>query len=116
MSDLAVDAYLAAQPDANRALLDHVRTVVHEVCPDAVEVISYGMPGFRLGDRLVLSFAGYKRHCALYPATEAMQAALGAELMPFLAERATIRFTAAQPLPDALLRRIVELLVAERGR
>jgi uncharacterized protein YdhG (YjbR/CyaY superfamily) len=114
MSDPAVDAYLAAQPEANRALLEQVRATVRDVCPDAVEVISYQMPGFRLGGKLVLSYAGYKRHCALYPATAEMQAALGADLAPFLTEKATIRFSPAHPLPAPLLRQIVEILAAER--
>ena len=115
MQDPAVDAYLAAQPEPQRAQLERVRAMVREVCPDAVEVISYGMPGFRLDGRLLISYAGYQRHGSLYPATEAMKAALGEELAPFLTEKATIRFTVKRPLPDALLRRIVELLAAERG-
>jgi uncharacterized protein YdhG (YjbR/CyaY superfamily) len=115
MSDPAVDTYLAAQPEANRVLLERVRATVADACPDAVEVISYGMPGFRVGGKLLISFAGYRRHCSLYPATAEMQAALGDELTPFLAEKATIRFSPRHPLPEPLLRRIVEILAAERG-
>lgn len=114
MSDLdRIDAYLAAQPGANRALLAHVRDVVRTMCPDAVEVISYGMPGFRLHGRLLISYAGYKRHCALYPASGRVREVLGDALTPYLTEKATIRFAPDAPLPDDLLRRIVEARVAE---
>lgn len=114
MSDLdRIDAYLAALPGANRALLAHVRDVVRTMCPDAVEVISYGMPGLRLHGRLLISYAGYKRHCALYPASGSVREVLGDALTPYLTEKATIRFAPDAPLPDDLLRRIVEARVAE---
>jgi uncharacterized protein YdhG (YjbR/CyaY superfamily) len=115
MSDPAVDAYLAAQSEPNRALLEQVRAIVRELVPDAVEVISYSMPGYRLRGKLFISFAGYKAHCALYPATEHMKAELGEAFAPFVTEKATIRFSAKNPLPEPMLRRIVELLAEERA-
>ena len=111
----AVDAYLAVQPAAHRTLLERISTTVRNVCPAATEVVAYGMPGYRLDGRLLLTYAGYKRHCAIYPATERLKAALGDELAPYLAEKSTIRIAPDHPMPDALLRRIVELLAEERG-
>jgi uncharacterized protein YdhG (YjbR/CyaY superfamily) len=114
MSDTdAIDAYLAAAPEGNRPLVTRVRDVIREACPEATEAISYGMPAFKLNGKLLLSYAAHQRHCAIYPASGRVQEALGTELAPFLAEKATIRFTAARPLPDELLRRIVEVRVAE---
>lgn len=115
MTDPAVDAYLAAQPEPQRAMLEQVRAVVRELVPEADEVISYQMPGYRLRGKLFLSFAGYKAHCALYPATARLQAELGDDLAPFVTEKATIRFTAKHPLPEPTLRRIVEILAEERA-
>ena len=113
MRDPAVDAYLAAQPDAYRTLLEGVRAAVLEVCPEAAEGMYYQMPGFRLRGKLLLSYAGFRRHCSIYPASGAVKAALADELAPYLVERATIRFTPDHPLPADLLRRIVEVRVAE---
>ena len=116
MDDIAaIDAHIAAQSDAHQTLLRSVRATVKDVCPDAVEVISYAMPGFRLRGKLLLSYAGYKRHCAIYPASGMALAALGADLAPFVTEKATIRFTAAHPLPDDVLRRYVEVRVRENA-
>lgn len=109
----SVDAYLSAIPAPQRALLANVRATVRELCPEAVEVIAYGMPGFRLADRLLLSYAGYKRHCAIYPASGQVLQELGAELAPFLAQKATVRFTVQRPLPDEVLRRYVAARVEE---
>ena len=116
MDDIAaIDAHIAAQSEAHQMLLRSVRATVKDVCPDAVEVISYAMPGFRLRGKLLLSYAGYKRHCAIYPASGRAMAALGEELAPFVTEKATIRFTAKQPLPDDLLRRYVVVRVEENA-
>lgn len=112
----AVDAYIAGLPEPQRSMMATVRRTVHEASPDAVEVVSYRMPGFRLRGKLLLSYAAYKRHCAIYPASGRVVEGLGAELRPFLAERATIRFTPAEPLPDDLLRRIVEIRRDEIGQ
>jgi uncharacterized protein YdhG (YjbR/CyaY superfamily) len=109
----SVDAYLSALDEPQRALLAQIRATVRELCPDAVEAIAYGMPGFRLGGRLLISYAGYKRHCAIYPASGRAVEALGEELAPFLAQKATIRFTAQHPLPDEVLRRYVAVRVEE---
>lgn len=114
MNDIdAIDAYIAAQSDVHQALLRAVRATVKDVCPEAVEVISYAMPGFRLRGKLLLSYAGYKRHCAIYPASGLALAELGTDLAPFVTEKATIRFTASHPLPDDVLRRYVEVRVRE---
>jgi len=116
MDDIAaIDAHIAAQSEAHQTLLRQVRAAVKDVCPDAVEVISYAMPGFRLRGKLLLSYAGYKRHCAIYPASGMAIDALGADLAPFVTEKATIRFTAAHPLPDDVLRRYVEVRVRENA-
>jgi len=108
-----VDAYLAAVPEPHRTMLARVRAVARDACPDAAESIDYKMPGLRLDGRLLLSYAAHRRHCSMYPASGMVRAALGEELTPYLAEKATIQFTAARPIPDALVRRIVEVRVAE---
>jgi uncharacterized protein YdhG (YjbR/CyaY superfamily) len=116
MDDLArIESYIAGLPEPQGALLARVRAVIRAACPDASEVIAYGMPGFRFRGRLLFSYAAHKGHCSIYPASGMVAEALGAELAPFVAHKATIRFTAAQPLPDDLLRRLVAVRVAENA-
>ena len=63
----SVDAYIAAQPEAVRPQLEKVRTTLRKALPNATEVISYGMPAYRLPEGLVIFFAGWKQHYAIYP-------------------------------------------------
>ena len=49
-----VRAYLAAQPPETRRVLKRIRDDIKATAPDAVEVFSYGLPGFRyLGKPLI---------------------------------------------------------------
>jgi uncharacterized protein YdhG (YjbR/CyaY superfamily) len=72
------------------------------------------MPAFRTTDgRFLVSYAAYKQHYSLFPANDAIVAALGDDVRPYLAGRGTIRFPASRPIPLDLIRRIVEVRVAE---
>lgn len=63
--DPRVDAYIArAQPFA-RPILDHVRTRVHAVVPEAEETLKWSSPAFVLGGKILLMMAAFKAHAAL---------------------------------------------------
>jgi len=97
-----------------------LRAAITAAAPDAVETIAYNMPALRShGGQFLVSYDAYKRHYSLFPASDAVIAALGDELTPYLAGSGTIRFPADRPIPLALVSRIVEIRVAEnagRGR
>jgi len=109
----AVEAYYAAQPDDQRATLEHMRGVIRVALPEATEAISYGLPTFKHKGRAVLAIGAWKNHCALYPMSYAVMAAHQAELAAYDVSKGTVRFKANQPLDDDLLRAIVAERVAE---
>ena len=108
-----IDVYLAALPAERRAMLEQVRALVREVAPSGEELISYGMPGVKLSGRLLLSYAAFAKHWSLFPASGVVMAALGDELAPYFKPTATLRFPWKEPVPAELVRRYVELRVAE---
>ncbi len=108
-----VDAYLAALPDEPRAALELLRRAIRAAAPDAIEVISYRMPTFKLRGRSLVAFAAFKRHCSLFPMSLAVVEAFKDDLSAYEAEKGTIRFTAGRPLPEALVRKLVEARIAE---
>ena len=111
-----IDDYLAALSDDRRSRLQTLRRVIAEAAPEAVETIAYQMPAFRShGGQFLVSFAAYKRHDSLFPASGAVVAALGGELTPYLAGKGTIRFPADRPIPVDLVRLIVTVRVAENA-
>jgi len=52
-------------------------------------------------------------HLSIFPFSAAVVAAVAADLDGFSLSKGTVRFTQAQPLPEAVVRRIVRLRLAE---
>jgi uncharacterized protein YdhG (YjbR/CyaY superfamily) len=111
-----VDDYLAALPPDRRAVVEALRQAVRTAAPDATETVAYDMPAFRShGGQFLVSFAAYKHHYSLFPASGAVVEALGDELAPYLAGKGTIHFPAGGPIPIALVQRVVEVRLEENA-
>jgi uncharacterized protein YdhG (YjbR/CyaY superfamily) len=113
MTAASVEEYLEALPEVSRVVLQDVREVLRECVPAGVESISYGIPTVKLSGTMLLSYAAFAKHCSLFPASGAVMEALGAELAPYFAEKATLRFRPTEPIPRDLLERIVAVRIAE---
>jgi uncharacterized protein YdhG (YjbR/CyaY superfamily) len=110
----SVDEYIASQPEALRMLLEDVRRAIRKTVPQADEVIAYRMPTYKLNDRVLLHFAGWKRHYSLYPITEPIVSAFGKELAPYeVNEKGTARFPLSQPVPVKLIEKIAKFRAKE---
>ncbi|HKT08745.1 MAG TPA: DUF1801 domain-containing protein [Gemmatimonadaceae bacterium] len=110
-----IDEYLSRLTAAQRAVLSHLRTVIRAAAPDAEECISYDMPTYRLDGRMLLSFAAATKHCALHIGAHPL-AVHARELERYDTTKGAVRFPPSQPLPDALVRKLVKTRIAERRR
>ena len=108
-----MDEYLASLPDAQRTALQHLRDVIAEAAPEAVEGRSYGMPAFRLRERPLVGFQAARDHLGFYPMSPELIERHAAELESFSTAKGTIRFTPDRPLPDDLIVTIVRERLAE---
>ena len=106
-----IDDYLAALPAEKRAALEHLRQVVRVAAPDAVECISYQMPAFKLNGMLV-GFAAHLHHCSLYAWNKTTIAAFADQLQGYELSDGTIRFTPDRPIPEAVVRHLVQAKAA----
>ena len=99
----SIDSYLAAVPAEARASLQQVRDAIAAAVPDAVEAISYNMPAFKYGGRVLVYFAAWQRHCALYPADASAVDHFRQALAAFDVDKGTIRFSYSLPVPVDLI-------------
>jgi len=111
----SVEDYLAALPKGSRAALEKLRKTIKAAAPGATETISYQMPAFKEHGRLLVSYAAFKDHCSLFPMSMKVIEAHGEELEPYHTRKGTIRFTADEPLPAALVKKIVRARIAENA-
>ena len=110
----SVEEYLAALSDERRAGVEQLRRTINAAAPEATETIAYGMPALRShGGQFLVSYAAYKNHFSLFPASETVVEALGAKLTPYLAGKGTIQFPADRPIPAAIVTKIVKVRFAE---
>ncbi len=107
-----IDAYLAALSDEKRAALEKLRETILAAAPEAEECVSYGIPAFRLHGMLV-GFGATAKHCSFYLMSSSIVEAHAEELRSYDSSKGTIRFPADQPLPVALVRKLVKARIAE---
>jgi len=107
-----IDAYLASLDEPKRATLAALRESLRRLLPDAEEGISYGLPAFRLRGKTVAGFAAFTRHLSYLPHSGSVFPVLADDLTDYTFSTGALRFPIDQPLPEAL----VEKLVAVRLR
>jgi uncharacterized protein YdhG (YjbR/CyaY superfamily) len=106
-----VDEYLDAIPEPARSTLDTIRATIRAAAPpESIEIISYGMPGFKHGE-VLMWYAGFAKHCSLFPSAAVIEA-FKKELKGFVISKGTIQFTTDKPLPAALVKKMVKARVA----
>jgi uncharacterized protein YdhG (YjbR/CyaY superfamily) len=105
--------YLALLGERQRARMEAIRKIVKEAAPEAVEVMSYGMPAYKLHKRILIYFAAHAHHIGLYPASLTVFRVFASELQGLASSKGTIRFPNDTELPLALIRKIVQFRAAE---
>ena len=104
----SVDAYLSELPDAARETLEALRRTIKAAAPDAVELIAYGMPGFKYRGKPLVYYAALKNHCALYGLDSQRAERAGYDT----SQKGTIRFPPDAPPPEPFVKELLRLRIA----
>jgi uncharacterized protein YdhG (YjbR/CyaY superfamily) len=109
-----INEYIAEFPKDIQALLQQMRKAVQEAAPAATERISYGMPTFFQNGNLV-HFAAFKAHIGFYPAPSGIEK-FQKELSKYKGAKGSVQFPLDEPLPLALVSKIVKFRVQENSK
>ena len=107
-----VGGYLAALPREARVTLEKLRKTIKAAAPKAEEAISYQIPTFKYHGPLVF-FAAFRNHCSFYVVSKPIMEAFSGELKPWDTSGTTIHFSAKNPLPASLVKKIVKARIEE---
>ncbi len=105
-----VDAYIQAQPERARILLEELRAIILEVVPDAEEGFTYGVPAFSLVKNAKMEekilIAGFKNHVGIYPHPMVIEHFME-ELAPYKQGKGSIQFPLDGDLPRSLILKMI---------
>jgi uncharacterized protein YdhG (YjbR/CyaY superfamily) len=107
-----IDDYLAKVSLPERSELERIRQLVKEAVPDAKELISYGMPGFKYKGKYLIAFAEFKHHLSIFPGASAVET-LSDQLGDFKTSKGTVQFTLDHPLPDEIIHKMLQTRISE---
>jgi len=107
-----IDKYIAMQPEAFQPTLHELRSIIRSLVPGATEYISYQVPCFKHHYMLV-GIGVNKNFSSLYTMSPPLVKKLKDDLKGIKLSGATIHFPPGQPLPVALIEKIVKARMQE---
>lgn len=107
----SVAEYIDNQAENTKAHLIMIRETILNAAPNATELISYGMPAYKIHTVLVY-FAANKNHIGFYPTATPIQV-FEKELTLYKTSKGAIQFPLIEEIPIKLVERIVKFRINE---
>ena len=106
-----VDEYMSLLPKDVRNKMEDVRKTIKQTAPDAIEIISYNMPAFKL-HKILVYYAAHTNHIGFYPMASGIEK-FKKELSGYKSSRGSVQFPLDEPMPVKLIEKIVKFRVKE---
>ena len=110
-----VDEYLRGLNEPKRRTLQALRSTILEIVPEAEQVISYGMPAFRVNGKTVAGFAAFKAHLSYLPFSGSVLSQLADDLEGYEMTKSALHFPVDRPLPKALVEKLIAARLEHAG-
>ena len=108
-----IDEYLATLDEPKRATLTSVRDTIMAIVPEAEQCISYGMPAFKLRGKTIAGLAAFTSHLSYLPHSGSVIPQLAGQTAAYTSTKGSLHFPVDEPLPEALVRKLLEVRMAE---
>jgi uncharacterized protein YdhG (YjbR/CyaY superfamily) len=113
VSQREIDEYLAALDEPKRSTLEELRRAILDVIPEADQGISYGMPAFKVGGKVVAGFAAFKNHLSYFPHSGSVLPELADDVSGYAGSKGTLQFGVDEPLPKDLVAKLVAVRLSQ---
>jgi uncharacterized protein YdhG (YjbR/CyaY superfamily) len=108
-----IDDYLKGVPEDRRRVLEDLRATIRSIVPDAQECISYRIPAFRLNGVVVAGFCATAKGCSYFPFSGSTLKTLARDVGRYDQTKGSLHFLSNEPLPTALVRKLIKARIAE---
>jgi uncharacterized protein YdhG (YjbR/CyaY superfamily) len=108
-----VDKYLRGVEEPKRSVLQTLRGTILEIVPEAEQVISYGIPAFRVRGKTVAGFAAFKTHLSYLPFSGSVLGQFADEFDGYAITKSSLHFHVDRPLPKALVKKLIAVRLAD---
>jgi uncharacterized protein YdhG (YjbR/CyaY superfamily) len=108
-----IDDYLKSVPADRRRALEDLRAKIRSIVPAAEECISYRMPAFRLNGVVVAGFCATAKGCSYFPFSGSTLKTLARDVGRYGQTKGSLHFSSDEPLPTALVRKLIKARIAE---
>ena len=104
--------YLSA-PQPHQVTMLEMRNLILELIPNAEEVVSYGMPAFKLDGVILAGLLANKKHVGYYPFSGGILHLFPKELEKFKTTKSAIHVPVDKPLPKTLIKKLIKARIAQ---
>jgi len=110
-----VDKYIQQFPENVQEILRRIRMLILENAPGAVELMAYGMPGYKTHKKPLVYFAAFKNHIGFY-ATPTGHTEFKNELSKYKQGKGSVQFPIDKPIPYNLIEKMIKFRVMENSQ
>jgi len=106
-----IDEYIVGFSENIQEKLIQVRQLIRKTAPQSEEMISYGMPAFKMNGKIVW-IGAFSKHIGFYPKVTRTDA-LKKELSNYEGTKGSVHFPLNKPLPLELISEMVRVRFSE---
>ena len=112
MNQSGVHSLYRSAPSPQRETMLAMRKSILEIIPNAEEVISYGMPAFRVNGNVVAGLLSNKSHVGFYPFSGSVLGNFKSDLRNFKYTKSALHVPIDKPLSKALLAKLIKARIS----
>ncbi len=90
-------------------MLEQPSAVILTIVPQAEQGIAYGCPAFRMHGKVVAGFAAFTNHLSYLPHSGSVFKQVPEEVARYHTSSGALQFPIDKPVPEALVKRLIDL-------
>jgi uncharacterized protein YdhG (YjbR/CyaY superfamily) len=111
--DSRIKKFYSSPPSTHRATLLEMRRRILKVVPKAEEVVSYGMPAFKVDGVIVAGLMAHKNHIGYYPFSGSVLKNFKRDIADLSHTKSALHIPLEKPLSQSLVRKLIRARISD---